>query len=331
MTKDSAQLDRCFESEANWVACRCQLHSCGATCTKYSFRNKDASKKQTLCRFKAPWKKHEKTGFSDDGLLHIQRNHERVNRYNPALTVALRHNTDVTFLPTCSAGLSMVYYGTNYSTKLETPLWKRVGLMKMVFDGLTENSTELNATIEADNNTAQQKNKTRQFLNRVANSIYTNREVSAVEVCSNLLGYKNSYSSETRWVNIHLSSLYWAVFRRWKGLQNNAGPEAKERASPENLGFDTTGLKLSNLDAYGQRGYLLRNVCFYDYLTTVNVRKCKKEEQATKKNFIPLETDSPSNRLWTQDMLGQSKQRLPVITGYLDNDAKNTLDGYYKR
>ena len=71
------------------------------------------------------------------GLFHVARNHSRVNRYNKALSVGLRHNIDVSFLPTNSSGLAMIYYAANYSTKLDTPLWKRAALMRAVFDGLT--------------------------------------------------------------------------------------------------------------------------------------------------------------------------------------------------
>jgi hypothetical protein len=43
-----------------------------------------------------------------------------------------RHNTDVSFLPTNSSGLAMIFYSTNYSTKLDAPLWKRAALMGAV-------------------------------------------------------------------------------------------------------------------------------------------------------------------------------------------------------
>ncbi|GKT61135.1 putative conserved hypothetical protein [Colletotrichum tofieldiae] len=267
LTKDVTRLDEVFDAEANWVAHRCQMHSCGATCTKYSFKDNNKNRSRHPCRFKAPWTLRERTEFTSDGLLHVRRDHERINRYSPALAVALRHNTDTTFLPTNSAGLSMVYYATNYSTKLDTPLWKRAALVKAVFDGMADQGDE-NGPARGDSTekAAQRNNKTRQFLARTANQIFTSRELSAVEVCGNLLGYKNSYCSEQNWVNIHLSALYWAVFRHWGGLRETAGPEMQLRAAPETIGFGVAGAYLSPLDAYTYRGPLLQEICFYEYL-----------------------------------------------------------------
>ncbi|KAK1521590.1 hypothetical protein CABS01_16520 [Colletotrichum abscissum] len=275
LTEDIASLDEVFDAEANWVAHRCQMHSCGATCTKYSFHDKkNKARNRHPCRFKAPWALRERTEFTNDGLLHVRRNHERINRYSPALAVAMRHNTDTAFLPTNSAGLSMVYYATNYSTKLDTPLWKRAALVKTVFDGMAdEDDDHALAAGDGTEKAAQRNNKTRRFLARTANQIFTSRELSAVEVCSNLLGYKNSYCSETSWANVYLSTLYWAVFRRWGGLREAAGPEMQQRVVPETIGFGAGGITLPSSEAYAYRGLLLRELCFYEYVSMVRHAK----------------------------------------------------------
>jgi len=142
LSEDPVQIDEVFDKEANWVAYRCNLHNCGPTCVKYSINKREGTGNGALCRFKAPWKLYEKTEFTKDGLFHVARNHNRVNRYNKALSVGLRHNTDVSFLPTNSSGLAMIFYSTNYSTKLEAPLWKRAALMGAVFDGITNHDRE---------------------------------------------------------------------------------------------------------------------------------------------------------------------------------------------
>ncbi|KAF6807891.1 hypothetical protein CPLU01_15746 [Colletotrichum plurivorum] len=186
LTHNPESLDAAYDSQVNWVASRCQMHSCGATCTKYSFQGRDGkASKQHPCRFKAPWPLRERTEVTSAGILHVKRNHSRINRFCPALTVALRHNTDVAFLPTNSAGLAMVYYATNYSTTLDTPLWKRAVLVKTVL----ENSVDVSATgqIQSGDDTAyparsfETNNRARQFLARTANQIFSSRELSAVE------------------------------------------------------------------------------------------------------------------------------------------------------
>jgi hypothetical protein len=147
LIEDPVRLDEAFDQEANWVAYRCNLHSCGPTCVKYSFKKREGTSNGALCRFKAPWKKYDKTEFTEDGLFHVARNHSRVNRYNKALSVGLRHNIDVTFLPTNLSGLAMIFYSTNYSTKLDAPLWKRAALIGAIFDGL---ASEKHAEDEVD-------------------------------------------------------------------------------------------------------------------------------------------------------------------------------------
>ncbi|KAK8013668.1 hypothetical protein PG991_009261 [Apiospora marii] len=99
-TQNTAELAAAFPEEAHFVASRCQVHHHSATCVKYSFKDvvKDGGEKRarTLCRFGAPWKLVPETGFSEDGLLTVERNHPMVNRYNQSMAVGLRHNHDIT-------------------------------------------------------------------------------------------------------------------------------------------------------------------------------------------------------------------------------------------
>ncbi|KAK1638485.1 hypothetical protein BDP81DRAFT_448514 [Colletotrichum phormii] len=251
ITQNMDRLAENYDNEANMVACRCRIHVCGATCTKYSINDKAQDRSRHPCRFKAPWAQWPKTEFTPSGLLRIQRNHDRINRYCPALAVAMRHNTDSMFLPTNSASLSMIYYATNYSTKLDTPLWKRIALMLDLFDGLDEGAHGVTPTGGSDTaQTAQRNNKTRQFFARLANQIFTSREISSVE----------------NWGNITLSALYWVLFRRWNHLRDAADPETRLRAAPEFVSFGPGGRSLPALEAYTHRGPILEELCFYDYV-----------------------------------------------------------------
>ncbi|KAM4063383.1 ATP-dependent DNA helicase PIF1 [Hirsutella rhossiliensis] len=141
MTSTSA-LTAAFEDESNFIAYCCQVHSHTYTCLKYSLKgviDRGADQqRRTACRFKAPWKIVEQTGFTEDGLLQIRRNHPLVNRYNKSLAVGLRHNHDVSMILTKTKGLAMVYYITNYATKLDTPMWKRIALATEVARQLRE-------------------------------------------------------------------------------------------------------------------------------------------------------------------------------------------------
>jgi hypothetical protein len=333
LIEDRNRLDEIFDKEANWVAYRCNLHSCGPTCVKYSFKKRDSGGNGGLCRFKAPWKIYDKTEFTKDGLFHVARNHSRVNRYNKALSVGLRHNTDVSFLPTNSSGLAMVFYATNYSTKLDTPLWKRAALMRAVFDGLT---TEKHAEKEVDrievgDERLRGKNdKTRQFLARTANQIFTSRELSSVEVCANLLGYPNSFSSQKSWQNVHMTTLYWAVFRRWKAVQEAAGPEIQLRETPETISLNQYGVRLTVYEAYAHRGPFLKDLCFYEYLCLVNFHRIGKKANIHKARYLPFDDSlEGSEGRWIQELREKGDHAVPVITGYLVDDVNNMNSGLY--
>ncbi len=80
---DAEWLLRGFEREANFIASRCQVHHHSATCVKYSikeFMKVGLGKTRTqLCRFRAPWRLVPETGFTDDGLLEVKRDHPMVN------------------------------------------------------------------------------------------------------------------------------------------------------------------------------------------------------------------------------------------------------------
>jgi hypothetical protein len=69
LSEDLVQLDEIFDKEANWVAYRCNLHSCGPTCVRYSINKCEGTRNGALCRFKAPWKLYEKTEFTKTGYF----------------------------------------------------------------------------------------------------------------------------------------------------------------------------------------------------------------------------------------------------------------------
>ncbi|KJZ70132.1 hypothetical protein HIM_10473 [Hirsutella minnesotensis 3608] len=182
--------------------------------------------RRTACRFKAPWKIVEETGFTEDGLLQIRRNHPLVNRYNKSLAVGLRHNHDVSMILTKTKGLAMVYYITNYATKLDTPMWKRIALAAEVARQLREaggpSCRAPDPTLRDDRQQAVL-NESRQFLMRAANRIFSERQLSAVEVCYHLLGYDTDFTNMPHWSFLNLTALYWTIFRLWAQLRHQAG------------------------------------------------------------------------------------------------------------
>jgi hypothetical protein len=230
----------------------------------------------------------------------------------------------------------MIFYSTNYSTKLDAPLWKRAALMGAVFDGLTrENHAEDQVgSTEVGGEEQQRKNdKTRQFLARTANQIFTSRELSSVEVCANLLGFPNSFSSQKTWQNVHLATLYWAVFRRWKGIQEAAGPLGKSQEAPETISLSQYGVRLTVYEAYAHRGPFLKDICFYEYLCLVNFHRIGKRANVHDAKYLPfdesMESMEGSVGRWVQELREKGEHAVPVITGLLVDDVENTKSGLY--
>jgi hypothetical protein len=269
---DAEWLSGEFEREANFVASRCQIHHHTATCVKYSI--KDVLKagvekaRAQLCRFRAPWKLVPQTGFTDDGLLEVKRDHPMVNQYNQSMAVGLRHNVDISPILTRKKGLALMHYICNYATKLNAPMWKRLALAEELLD--LARTQQGGADDPGVSSTTGE--ETRSFLLRVANRIHTSRELSQPEVLGYLLGFETDFTDISDWAWIHLNSLYWACARQWPNLRAALATLGQEPHA-DNVYFQANGFKLSYLEAYKHRGPILAHLCFYDYVSFVVLKR----------------------------------------------------------
>ncbi|KAM4062395.1 PIF1-like helicase [Hirsutella rhossiliensis] len=184
---DVARFTDTFDEEANFCAGATQIHTHSATC--------------------APW--------------------SMVNRWNRAMAVGLRHNHDISFIATQRKTMALIYYITNYATKVEDPVWKRVAAAAEFLPVLEPTGEGNRSGADRDGN------KTRTFLLKAANRVFTERPLSQVEVIAHLLGYPAEFSSGSAWAYINANQLYWAVFRRWRHLRRASGAEATGDAPDE--------------------------------------------------------------------------------------------------
>jgi hypothetical protein len=122
-----------FQSElykySNLIAASRNMHTHSATCAKYQ------RGKQSHCRFGFPQKLVESSSIDDDGILQLKRSNRNVNNWNPVMAATLRCNHDVSFIPTNTKGLALIYYITDYATKKEDPFHHTVSLAAAVRDG----------------------------------------------------------------------------------------------------------------------------------------------------------------------------------------------------
>ncbi|KJZ68594.1 hypothetical protein HIM_12014 [Hirsutella minnesotensis 3608] len=322
-----------FDKESNYIAYCCQVHSHTYTCIKYSLKGLAGegapAHKRTPCRFKAPWKIVEESGFTEDGLLRIRRNHPLVNRYNKAMAVGLRHNHDVSMILTKTKGLAMVFYITNYATKLDTPMWKRLVFAADVLRQLRESAALRGANpAEQDAQREAVVNESRQFLMRAANRIFSDRQLSAVEVCYFLLGYQTDFTNVPHWSYINLTALYWTIFRRWTHLRRQASAQTDADEPSETVHFRESGRTLLCLDAYAYRGPVLRDVCFYDYMSMITLerRRGQDEDEARIALEGPPECDG-----WIQKLRQPPDYAVPIFQGFISDDHIDEHPVYFKR
>ncbi|KAM4061649.1 PIF1-like helicase [Hirsutella rhossiliensis] len=251
--------------EANFCAGATQIHTHSATC--------------------APWRLVERTALTADGVLEIRRTHSMVNRWNRAMAVGLRHNHDISFIATQRKTMALIYYITNYATKVEDPVWKRVAAAAEFLPALEPTGEGNGSGADRDAGrwggaegvaTAADPrggNKTRTFLLKAANRVFTERPLSQVEVIAHLLGYPAEFSSSSAWAYVNANQLYWAVFRRWRHLRRASGAEATGDAPDETVVVEEAGPRIPLVEAYRHRGELLRGLCLYDYASLVRLKR----------------------------------------------------------
>ncbi|KAM4064178.1 PIF1-like helicase [Hirsutella rhossiliensis] len=121
-------------------------------------------------------------------------------KYSPggrAMAVGLRHNHDISFIATQRKTMALIYYITNYATKVEDPVWKRVA-------AAAEFLPVLEPTGEGNRSGA-------------------DRDA----------GREGGAEGGSAWAYINANQLYWAVFRRWRHLRRASGAEATGDAPDE--------------------------------------------------------------------------------------------------
>jgi hypothetical protein len=324
--QNDGQFAAAFEEEANFCAGATQIHTHSPTCVKYSITGQ--SKKSSLCRFKAPWKLVEKTNFTEDGVLQIRRNHTMVNRWNKAMAVGLRHNHDISFIVTQCKSMAIVYYVTNYATKIEDPMWKRVAAVAESLQAMGDSEQQANTVDNRTNNITGQ-NRTRQFLMKVANRIFTERALSQVEVVANLLGYDMEFASNSVWTFLNVSSLYWHIFRRWSHLRCLSGTENVDDSLDETVLLEQTGERISLMQAYQYRGRLLQGVSLYDYMSIIKLKRIGKSGVVL--GEVEFEDTCLFSKSWVQVLRKPGHHAMVSLDGYLSMDFSEDDNRHHKR
>ncbi|XP_044720174.1 PIF1-like helicase domain-containing protein [Hirsutella rhossiliensis] len=154
------------------------------------------------------------------GAMEIRRTHSMVNRWNEAIAVGLRHNHDISFIATQRKTMALIYYVTNYATKVEDPVWKRVAAAAELLAASTGDGTA---------------NGGRDGGGDAATDDPVKEQDATVEVVAHLLGYPAEFTDSSAWAYLNCSLLYWEVFRRWRHLREASGAAATDDTLDESV------------------------------------------------------------------------------------------------
>ncbi|KAJ6437671.1 hypothetical protein O9K51_09878 [Purpureocillium lavendulum] len=257
---------------------------------------------------------------------HSPTTHPMVNRWNKAIAVGLRHNHDISFIATQRKTMALIYYVTNYATKVEDPTWKRVAAAAELLPaagGRRAVAGEDGGDADVGDNGGAVENKTRQFLMRVANRIFTERPLSQVEVVAHLLGYPSEFTTRA-WAYLNVSVLYWHVFRRWRHLRQTSGAADTDSPVDESIVVEESGQRIGFAEAYHHRGHALRDLCLYDYVSLVRLQRVGKEGSSGGWGEVPFESGWSPGKDWVQLLRRPGKHAVVCLDGYLSKDLTRT-------
>ena len=78
------------------------------------------------------------TKIDECGMIYLARNHAWINPWNPAIASSVRSNHDISWIPTVTKTLSLIYYITNYSMKDDVSPWQMVAKAALLKQSIEE-------------------------------------------------------------------------------------------------------------------------------------------------------------------------------------------------
>jgi hypothetical protein len=299
---DSEFVNKLF-LDSNAIARTRQLHSKRHTATCFKYRRPGAG--HDSCRFGMPRDLLEVSKLDEYGIVHLARNHAWVNPWNPSIASCIRSNHDISWIPTVSKSLSLLYYITNYATKDDVSpaqMVTKAALLKQAIDRANSTSAPNTADIRL------RERGMDKFALRCFNSLSQDREISGVQVASTLLQLPSYYTLNYNFTRLNL---WW--LRRY--VRSMIHPERFQNAVPsETIGeepcnFDqSTNAPANIFDNYKWRGDPLSSLCIFEYCMIV---RTKRLQDATTED-IPFHETHPRHRTHLQRLARSASQTATV-------------------
>jgi len=236
--------------DSQGVAAKCQMHSPkhNATCFKYGNKSK--------CRFGMPRELIPESYVDDFGVVHLQRSNGWITSYNAAIASCIRSNHDLSWIPTSSKALALVYYLTNYATKAD--LSPHQMLVKAAL--VAESMSSLEGNDSADDIESRQDAK---YLLRLYNVLAHEQEISGEQIASVLSQFPSRYTNCEKFSHVGIYRL-----RRHIRVLLQILPVDELAEDPCVLPVRSQK-PVDRFDNYRWRGEILKNYSFFEYCMLV--------------------------------------------------------------
>jgi hypothetical protein len=165
---------------------------------------------------------------------------------------------------------------------------------------------------------------------RIANRIFTERPLSQVEVIAHLLGYDMEFTKNNTWTFVNVSTLYWAVFRRWPHLRCASGVRSVNEGADEVVLLEEVGQRIFFIQAYPHRGRVLQRLSLYDYMSVVKLKR-KGKVAAVGRGEVEFDSAWPLSQTWVQVLRDFGKDAIVCLDGYLSMDFSEDEESYHRR
>jgi hypothetical protein len=249
-------------TESNGVAATAQIHSSSHTSTCFKYGRKSS------CRFGMPRELVSQSQVDEFGVIHLVRNHPWVTPWNPAIAYCIRSNQDISWIPTRSKCLALVYYLTNYATKDDVSPHQMI--LKAAL--LKESAEKARITATHESEPRYREANPAKFLLRSFNALAADREVSGVQIASSLLQLPSHYTHDDNFVTVNL---WW--LRKYVGRAITSPSSLSESLSEPVSGVEEEhclvdphrSAPVSRFDDYRWRGEDLASLSFYEYCMLV--------------------------------------------------------------
>jgi hypothetical protein len=178
--------DQRSEAVEACIARTVQVHQCGSACMK-------VTKTQLACKRRAPFVLSDVDWVNQDGQCGPKRTYGYFNNWCPPILQCLRANHDIKLISNGTETKDIAWYITNYVAKKQRRSSNTSALLAktLAFDQRDEGQSR---DLKALN---------KRLIQRCANTLSRQQELSAPEVISYLMGWGDRYESH------HFETIHW--------------------------------------------------------------------------------------------------------------------------